>query len=223
MPILKSFRRLFGANQPVEIDISDSPAPATGEVSDALTPVSDPGPGVIDAFEVLGRVESAIESGRRIQDQALRSIEAIPRAVTELERVGSGQADLIEAVRELGTNQEQRAEAESAVLSRLADLLDRESALFGLVQQQLDANHQLAEETAKRLDQLGSSLHETARTNRATAEAMEALTSDLRAREQRSEERAGAMQGWIVTCVVACIAATVASIALAWAVLGSSS
>ena len=222
MPILKSFRRLFGANQPVEIDISDSTPPATGEVSDALAPVTDPGPGVIDAFEVLGRVESAIESGRRIQDQALRSIEAIPRAVTELERVGSGQTDLIEAVRELGTNQERRAEAESAVLSRLADLLDRESALFGLVQQQLDANHQLAEETAKRLDQLGSSLHETARTNRATAEAMEALTSDLRTREQRSEERAGVMQGWIVTCVVACIAATVASIALAWAVLGSS-
>jgi type I site-specific restriction endonuclease len=222
MPILKSFRRLFGANQPVEIDISGSTPPTTGEVSDALAPLTDPGPSVIDAFEALGRVESAIESGRRIQDQALRSIEAIPRAVTELERVGSGQTDLIEAVRELGTNQERRAEAESAVLSRLADLLDRESALFGLVQQQLDANHQLAEETAKRLDQLGSSLHETARTNRATAEAMEALTSDLRTREQRSEERAGVMQGWIVTCVVACIAATVASIALAWAVLGSS-
>ncbi|MAC19639.1 MAG: hypothetical protein CMJ23_08230 [Phycisphaerae bacterium] len=220
MPILKSFRRLFGTNRPVEIDISEPVAPATGDVSDAITPLPDPGPGVIDAFEVLGRVESAIESGRKTQDQALRSIEAMPRAVSELERVSSGQTELIEAVRELGSNQEHRAEAESAVLSRLSDLLDRESALFGLVQQQLDANHQLAEETAKRLDQLTSTLHETSRTNRVTAEAMEALAADLRDREQRSDQRAGVMQGWIVTCVVACIAATAAAVALAWAVLG---
>lgn len=221
MPILTSFRRLFGNREPIEVD-ARSIVPAEGEVTESIVPVA-PGPSSLETFELLQRLEAAVEGGRDAQDRTRQSLESLPRAVTALERFGAGQAELLEAVRELGENADRRAESESAVLARLSDLLDRESALFSLIQEQLDANHAITERTASRLDHLAEALQDTAGTNRATAEAMEALAADMRERERRSEERTGAMQGWIITCVVACLAATAAALALAWAVLGQGS
>lgn len=221
MPILTSFRRLFGNREPIEVD-ARSIVPAEGEVTESIVPVA-PGPSSLETFELLQRLEAAVEGGRDAQDRTRQSLESLPRAVTALERFGAGQAELLEAVRELGESADRRAESESAVLARLSDLLDRESALFSLIQEQLDANHAITERTASRLDHLAEALQDTAGTNRATAEAMEALAADMRERERRSEERTGAMQGWIITCVVACLAATAAALALAWAVLGQGS
>ena len=232
MPLFTGFRRLFTGRRPVELTVDpsgrtadaettgDLPDPAQDSPSD-LAP-SSPLPAVVDPVATIERLESTLQSGRDVQDQTLEAIKRVPLAVSELERMASGQQELAEAIRSLEATGEERMKAETAVLERLSDLIERETALFGLVQTQLDANQQAVEKTAVRLEEVASAIHETARTNRATGEAMEAMVSEIKDREQRAEDRAGALQGWVVTCVVACIAATAAALALAWAVLGGS-
>ena len=223
MAILARFRRLLRPETPVEIDI---PHHDRTEVlsEDALGNLAQEGETAPanPAMELLDRIESGLQEGRETQDRAARALEHLPASLEHLGTVAIRQEELILAVRELGQSQRQRAESESAVLDRLSDLVDRESALLALVQRQLDANHEIIQHTAGRLEELGAAVTETSRTNRVTAEAMEAMVGEMQAREKRSEDRAGAMQGWIVTCVIACIAATAASLALAWAVLGQS-
>ena len=233
MPIFTGFRQLFTGRKPVELNVDQSGQTDSDQTAQELAPelasglasglasASTTSP-ALDPVATIERLESTLQSGRDVQDQTLEAIKRVPLAVTELERMASGQKELAEAIRSLETTGEERMKAESAVLERLSDLIERETALFGLVQTQLDANQQAVEKTAVRLEEVASAIHETARTNRATGEAMEAMVSEIKDREQRAEDRAGALQGWVVTCVVACIAATAASLALAWSVLGSS-
>ena len=222
MPILSGLRNLFTGRRPVELEIDPEGRTTSTLPSEELAPVTA-APPLVDPVATIERLESTLQSGREVQDQTLEAIKRVPHAVMEIERIGINQKDLAEAIRNLQTSGEERMKAETAVLERLSDLIERETALFGLVQTQLDANHQAVEKTAVRLEEVATAIHETARTNRATGEAMEAMVSEIREREQQAEDRAGALQGWVVTCVVACIAATAASLALAWAVLGSSS
>lgn len=221
MAILERVRRLLRPETPVEIDISDRNRGehAPQEVLSVTDASSDPD-APQQAMTLLDRIETGLREGREIQDRGLRAIEQLPASMEQLATVATRQEELVLAVRELGQAQRQRAESESAVLDRLSDLVDRESALLALVQRQLDANHEIVQHTAGRLEELSAAVTEGVRTNRVTAEAMEAMVGEMQARETRSEDRANAMQGWIVTCVVACIAATAASLALAWAVLG---
>jgi chromosome segregation ATPase len=219
MAILARVRRLFRPESPVEIDISDR---ARGDVIDdgtLTTGHEDVTTNRPDAMDLLARIETRLDEGRAAQDRALAALHSLPTATEHLARLSTRQDDLLATLKELGQANRQRTDAEAAVLTRLGDLLDRESALFGLVQQQLDANHQIVEHTAGRLEQLAAAVTEASRTNRVTGEAMEAMVVEMREREKRAEDRAGAMQGWIVTCVVACIAATAAALALAWSVL----
>lgn len=218
MALLTRVRRFFVPERPVEIDISDQ---GRGEVLDEALSTSESAETARpnEAMQLLDRIESRLQDGRDAQDRTLEAIGGIPVMVDHLARVSTRQDEIVQAVRELGQAQRQRSESESAVLDRLSDLVDRESALLALVQRQLDANHEIVQHTAGRLEELTAAVTEASRTNRVTAEAMEAMVGEMRSREQRSEERAGAMQGWIVTCVVACIAATAAALALAWAVL----
>jgi hypothetical protein len=219
MAILARVRRLFRPESPVEIDISDR---RHGDVieDDALATVQeDATSDQRGALDLLARIETRLDEGRAAQDRALAALHALPTATDHLARLSTRQDELLATLKELGQANRQRTEAEAAVLTRLGDLLDRESALFGLVQQQLDANHQIVQHTAGRLEELSAAVTEASRTNRVTGEAMEAMVAEMRDREKRAEDRAGAMQGWIVTCVVACIAATAAALALAWSVL----
>ena len=121
----------------------------------------------------------------------------------------------------LQESNQRRTENQTAVFDRLTDRIERETALFELIQSQLDANQQSSEKTSVRLGEVATAIHETSRINRVTGKAMVAMIAEIRDREKRAEDRAGVLQGWVITCVVACIAATAASIALAWAVLAS--
>ena len=116
---------------------------------------------------------------------------------------------------------ERTAEDDREFKTRLSDLLEREHALFGLIQQQLDANHEAAALTASKLDDLSTAVRVTAETNQRTASALAAVVEELRVQEKRHDERAGVVQGWIITCVVACIGATAAALALAWTIMQS--
>lgn len=217
MPILKSIRQFLTPGRPVEIDAAEE---AARESVEPVAPLAVE-PHRIDPIDLFDRLDESIRSGRTVQDRTLEAIKGVPIAVTEVQRIAAGQSELASAIKSLETQTERRAEAESAVLDRLSDLLDRETALFGLLQNQLDDNQRAIESTASRLEEITSAIHETARTNRATGEAMEAMVSEIREREKRSEERAGVLQGWVVTCVFACLATTIAALALAWAVLGT--
>ena len=234
MSVLKGLRRMFGQSRVVELDAT-TPATATSdtvedaEVTDKTAeaiksmigdtpPVQPPRR---DPQEMLASIETSLASGREVQDRTLEAFDRLPRSLSELERLGSGQDELVKILREVHGGMERTAEEDRAFKARLSDLLEREHALFGLIQQQLDANHEASALTASKLDDLSIAVRETAETNQRTASALAAVVEELRVQEKRQDERVGVVQGWIITCVVACIGATAAALALAWTVMQS--
>lgn len=220
MALLSRVRRWFAPETPVEIEVASPPREEVVEPAALAVETPEASADAPTPIDLLDRIEHRLDEGREAQDRVVKALAGVPGAMSELTRLSGRQDDLLAAIRELGDAQRSRSESETAVLERLGDLIDRESALFGLVQRQLDANHEIVAHTAVRLEQLAEAVTEASRTNRTTGEAMEAMVGELRDQERRQDERAGAMQGWIVTCVVACIGATAAALALAWAVLG---
>ena len=237
MSVLKGLRRMFGQPRVVELDASTAPTPTapssdaagdmevTDKTAEAIKSMigdpSPPQPARRDAQEMLESIEVALTSGRDVQDRTLQAFERIPRSLSELERLGSGQDELVKILRELKSGMERSGEDDREFKQRLSDLLEREHALFGLIQQQLDANHEASALTASKLDDLSTAVRETAATNQRTASALAAVVEELRVQEKRHDERVGVVQGWIITCVVACIGATAAALALAWTVMQS--
>ncbi len=240
MSVLKGLRRMFGQSQVVELDATAVP-PSTTDPSDPSDPVQDVdvtgktaeaiksmiGDNLPqqssrpDAQEMLASIEAALASGREVQDRTLAAFDRLPRSLSELARLGSGQDELVRILREVQSGMERTAEDDREFKTRLSDLLEREHALFGLIQQQLDANHEASALTASKLDDLSTAVRETAETNQRTASALAAVVEELRVQEKRHDERVGVVQGWIITCVVACIGATAAALALAWTVMRS--
>ena len=237
MSVLKGLRRMFGQPRVVEIDATTAPEPANAtpdpvedtEVTDKtaeaiksmIGDATMPQAPRRDAQEMLESIETSLASGREVQDRTLAAFDRLPRSLAELERLGSGQDELVRILLELQSGMERTAEDDREFKTRLSDLLEREHALFGLIQQQLDANHEASALTASKLDDLSIAVRETAETNQRTASALAAVVEELRVQEKRHDERVGVVQGWIITCVVACIGATAAALALAWTVMQS--
>lgn len=239
MPILNGLRRMFGTHRVVEIDTTaetapSPPAPASGPAgppplldADALDSVLDVGSSpevparhpALEGLESLTAIQESLSEGRDVQNRTLAALERIPAPLGELARLGNGQDELIRLMGELQSGMERRDENDRETQGRLSDLMEREHALFSLIQGQLDANHEVVGLTASRLEDLASTVRETTQTNQRTASALSAVIEELRRQEKRQDDRAGALQGWIITCVVACIGATAAALALAWSVI----
>ncbi|MDG2022404.1 MAG: hypothetical protein P8J59_10690 [Phycisphaerales bacterium] len=256
MPLLRSVRRWFTRDQPLDLKASNliaepvsmapksastdpSPKPtrtiSVSSMVDELdraeaarfpeneptetttTPeISVPG----NPLASMTRIEGAISKGRDAQDRIAEAVSSVPQAVSALDQAAARQQHLLEVLQGLASHQRDDADRSNATLGRVNESIERSTEVAGLVQRQLDANHQITLETANRLEQVGHAILESNQTSRAVGEAMTAMIGEIRDRDQAQEERSSVLQGWIVASVVGCIAASAAALALAWAVLG---
>lgn len=220
MTLFKKFRRLFPTTAPLEIKVDPE---GQMVVEDSIEPPVAPTQSLVvpDPLPAIQRLESTLQAGRDVQDRTLEAIKDVPAVASQLRTMTAGYDQVTKMIASLQESDQRRTENQTAVFDRLTDRIERETALFELIQSQLDANQQSSEKTSVRLGEVATAIHETSRINRVTGKAMVAMIAEIRDREKRAEDRAGVLQGWVITCVVACIAATAASIALAWAVLAS--
>ena len=168
----------------------------------------------------MNRIEGATFEGRDAQDRIAEAVSNVPRAISALDQAAARQQHLLEVLEGLASHQREETSRSNTTLERVTESIERSTEVAGLVQRQLDANHQITLETANRLEQVSQAISESNQTSRAVGEAMTAMIDEIRDRDQAQEERSSVLQGWIVASVVGCIAASAAALALAWAVLG---
>ena len=227
MPIIKSVRNLFSRRAPIELNVSappmagdpgevlldDPPAAAPAE-ADSTTP-SD------EAHAALQRLEQPSEEAQAATEAMAIAAEHLPKANNTLHSIEHRQHAIQELLRGLLETERNRAESDQEAAGKLHAVLKTHADTMGLVQQQLDLNHQVSSTTAERLQDLAQGLAESANGTRQTGKAVHALVNEIKQQNLLQEERMGILQGWIIACVIACIATVIAGITLAIVALSS--
>jgi len=237
MAIMNSVRRLFTRRQPMDLSVSQH-QDLDGEAVDlvlsedhdgALHTVVDDGGEASEGEQeanqplaVLGRIQQAIEESRTSGSALVESAQRLPEVARTLASLSEGQKELVELTRSIQEIQKTAGQTQEATSERLSDSLDRQSETLGLVQRQLDANHQVAAQTAQQLTTVSEGLTESLNASRRTAEAMSALVGEMRSRDARTAERFGRLQGWMLACTIAGLGVIIAAVTLAWVALSGS-
>ncbi len=173
-----------------------------------------------DPRSAMRRIEEALISGRDSQAAIAEAAKTVQPAAAAIERMAEQQRRLLEVTENQALESRQRDDRTIETIERMNENLGRSNEVAGLVQRQLDANHEIVRETVVRLDQVAVAIDEGRRASEAIGTAMSTMLEEMKRRDEAHETRNGVLQGWIVASVVACIAATGAALALAWAVMG---
>lgn len=214
------------ADPPRAGDTDHAPADARGgtirPAEDAMEPTAaatDPDTPE-DPRSAMRRIEEALISGRDSQAVIAEAVGKVRPAAAAIEQMSEHQRRLLEVAEGQAAEAGRRDDRTIGAIERMNEHLGRSNEVTGLVQRQLDANHEIVRETVTRLDQVAVAIDEGRRASEAIGVAMSAMVDEMRRRDEAHETRNGVLQGWIVASVVACIAATGAALALAWAVMG---
>ena len=224
MSVLKGLRRMFGHRTVEELDGEIDPAvESTKDRRDHSSTPDRPAPSPSIAppttSDRLAEIETAVAVGRELQDRTVSALEQIPRTREQIEHLVTGQdrlADLLQAIRR---DLEDEATEHREHHQRLGDFREHERELFRTIERHLEANHDVMTLSASKMEAIADVVRDTSHANQRTADALVAVVEELREQESRHEERAGVLQGWIITCAVACIGAMAAALALAWTVM----
>ncbi len=176
-----------------------------------------------DPRSAIRRIEEALNSGRDSQAAIAEAVAKVQPAAAAMVQMAERQQRLLEIAEGQAANASRRDDRTIETIERMNEHLGRANEVTGLVQRQLDANHEIVRETVTRLDQVAMAIDEGRRASEAIGTTMSAMLEEMKYRDEAHETRNGVLQGWIVASVVACIAATGASLALAWAVMGMQS
>ena len=176
-----------------------------------------------DPRAAMRRIEEALNSGRDSQAAIAEAVGKVRPAAAAIEQMAERQQRLLELAERQVADAGRRDDRTIETIERMNENLGRSNEVTGLVQRQLDANHEIVRETVTRLDQVAVSIDEGRRASEAIGVAMSAMVDEMKRRDEAHETRNGVLQGWVVASVVACIAATGAALALAWSVMGMQS
>ena len=109
----------------------------------------------------MNRIEGAINEGRAAQDRIAESVSNLPRAISALDQAAARQQHVLDLLEGLASHHQDQAGRSTVAIERMTESIERSHEVTGLVQRQLDANHQTAIETVARLDQVSHAISES--------------------------------------------------------------
>ena len=232
MPLINSVRKVFTRRRPLELTVThratgtDGPPAmilaesiSTEPLEAAIKFEQEPEP--TEPLAVLGRIEQAFEDDRDARNALADHIAQLPTAVNALTTLADRQQRLVELTRSISDQGRAAADCAARHAELLQSSFDRQTDTIGLIQRQLDANHQLASHTADHLARLGEGLFESTQTNRRTSDALTAIVDQAKTRGAQQDAQFRRLQGWMIATAVASIATVIAAVTLAWVVLSS--
>ena len=202
-------RRLFGVAAPAAGTASDergtssagadranaavAPAAVTHvNVSQADAPEDE------RALAVLGQFRDELRSHHAVQSELatlIRDLHAPMRALPELARQQGG---LMETLVDQSSRHRSRDQAIERSLHQLTEGAARQTQVLGLVQQQLDLNHETSIRVSDSLRDTASALGAFAATTDRQTRALEALAESTRRRLAQSERLERTLQFWLL-------------------------
>ncbi|MFM7806354.1 MAG: hypothetical protein ACKPEA_00310 [Planctomycetota bacterium] len=204
MGLLAAFKRLFTFNAGATraVTASQRPAPDAGAVADALIAIAD-------------HLRRDAEERRSV----LPLLERLPESLQSLPEIARQQARLGEAIGGALVQQRMRDQNIEETLRRIADGVGHQTDTFGLVQQQLDLNHQAAQRVADGVTSLASGVGELSTGQRRNADALTGMLEQVRSHDQAIDRLVSRMQVWLVFSTSIAAGSLIACLLLAWAIL----
>lgn len=229
MPLISSVRKLFMRRRPLDLSISHR-ATGTDGPRPMLLIESEPPPLTLDPtivvpvdqdepLAVLSRIERVLEADRDARVGLLESVTHLPEAISSMNVLAERHQTLIEVTRSMAEHQRTASTLATQHAEHLHGCLEQQDNTMGLIQRQLDANHQVASHAAETLNQLGECLRESTLTTQRTGEAMNALAHSLTTHRTKQDAQFQRLQGWMIASAIACIATVLASAGLGWILL----
>lgn len=204
MGVLATMRRLFTGPPPVQR---------------ASTPTPPEPAAVAGAMMAMAEHLKGEESDRRA---ILAVLERLPASLQSLPEMARQQARLGEALTTALVQQRARDQTIEDMLRRIADGVGHQVDTFGLVQQQLDLNHQAAQRVADGVTSLSGGIGELATGQRRNADALLAIFEQIRLRDEAMERLQGRLHLWLLAATGIAAGSLLASLLLAWALIGRS-
>lgn len=210
MSIWLSLRRIFGHVAP--------PAPPT-EVIAARTDdrraveVYRPTPSEpIDGEHLLVQFRDQLTSQAQSQQQLTTLLASLNTTLHALPQLARQQGQVLETLVEGAVRARQRDQTIERSLTHLTEGADRQTQVLGLVQQQLDLNHEISLRVAESLRETAGALGTFAVTSYRHARALETLAQSTQRRVAQSDRLEKSLQWWIAVIAFICTLALVYSI-----------
>ena len=147
---------------------------------------------------VLGQFRDELKSHHAVQSELaalIRDLHAPMRALPELARQQGG---LMETLVDQSSRHRSRDQAIERSLQQLTEGAARQTQVLGLVQQQLDLNHETSIRVSDSLRDTASALGAFAATTDRQTRALEALAESTRRRLAQSERLERTLQFWLL-------------------------
>lgn len=188
-------RALAGSRDDTDASLMTAPASRTVAHSDAtrVAPAEDE-----RALSVLGQFRDELRTHHEVQSELaglIRELHAPMRALPELARQQGG---LMETLVDQSSRSRSRDQAIERSLHQLTEGAARQTQVLGLVQQQLDLNHETSIRVSDSLRDTASALGAFAATTDRQTRALEALAESTRRRLAQSERLERTLQFWLL-------------------------
>jgi X-X-X-Leu-X-X-Gly heptad repeat protein len=175
-----------------------------------------------DAAAVANALLSIAEHLRRDAEERrsmLPLLERLPESLQTLPEIARQQARLGEAIGGALVQQKLRDQGIEEILRRIAEGVGHQTSTFGLVQQQLDLNHQAAQRVADGVTSLSQGVGELSTGQRRNADALQAIVEHADRRDAAMQRLTERLQVWLVFCTAIAAGSLLACLLLAWALL----
>jgi X-X-X-Leu-X-X-Gly heptad repeat protein len=204
MGLLAALKRFFTGRDASAhaLAAGQRPAPDAGAVADALIAIAD-------------HLRRDAEERRSV----VPLLERLPESLQSLPEIARQQARLGEAIGGALVQQRMRDQTIEETLRRIAEGVGHQTDTFGLVQQQLDLNHQAAQRVAEGVTSLASGVGELSTGQRRNADALVGMLEQVRSHDQAIDRLVSRMQVWLVFATSIAAGSLIACLLLAWAVL----
>lgn len=145
----------------------------------------------------------------------------LPESLQALPEIARQQARLGEAIATALVQSRQRDESIESILQRIATGVSQQTDTFGLVQQQLDLNHQAAQRIAEAVATLSQGVGDLSSGQRRNSDALVGLLDRLRERDETVGKIQNRLHLWLLFSTAVACGSMIAVLLLAWAVIRS--
>lgn len=244
MPLLRDVRSLLNFSRkrrPIEIDLTGTQAEALTAEIHAADSANGNGNGVSlngkhDDHHAISRRHAGNGSrasnteelmslvrkmGEHMDNQADRTdrvievMDRLPKSLEVLPEINRQNACLIEALHDHLTQARERDSALHEALTTLTKSAGRQAEVLGLIQQQLDANHEAGRERAVAMARLNDSMNVLATSNTRTGDMFAEMAQASEARQGELTAMLGRTQKWVIGTMICCAAASMTALAVA--------
>ena len=198
-------------------------AQGVGDLSSGQRRNSDSLVGLLDRMrdrdETIGKIQGRLHEDERERENIMPLLQRLPESLQALPEIARQQAKLGEAIATSLVQSRQRDQSIESILERIAQGVGQQTDTFGLVQQQLDLNHQAAQRIAEAVATLAQGVGDLSSGQRRNSDSLVGLLDRMRDRDESIGKIQGRLHLWLVFSTAVACGSMIACLLLAWAAI----